>query len=68
VDKATSFSVGASTDGVECFADFGLVLGMAGHRAKFVFAVSELAFHAVSTTTGLLEGSAGLGFVEIQRD
>jgi len=67
VNKSASLPVGASTDGVECLADLGLVLGMAGYGAKFNFPVGELTFHAVSTSACLLEGSARLSLVEILR-
>jgi hypothetical protein len=50
---------------MEGFTHFSLVLGMAGHRAKFTSSVSELAFHAISTGTSLLEGSARLSLVKI---
>jgi len=65
VNKATSFTVGASTDSMEGFTYFSLVLGMTGDMSKLSSAMGELAFHAISTSPGFLEGSAKLGFIEI---
>jgi len=65
VDKVAAGSVGAVALGVECAAEFGLVLGVAHHGAELVIAVGELTLLTVFARAVFLVGATQFGFVAL---